>query len=269
MKGVGEVFEVAGGVDGDDELFDEAALRGGGALEVLEEVAELGGFFELHFGGGFFHFDAEAGTHFLGVAFEEVAGLLDAHFVGFGGDFADAWGGAVFDDVVEAVAVVGFGGGGGMAGAQAEEFFHEVEGGAEGAGVGKGAEVAAAVVAAEAGELEAGEGVGEVDADEEETFIVAETDVVAGTELFDEFAFEEEGFWLGADGVEFEVVDGFDEGAGFEVSCGTAGGVEVLVDAFVEVAGFADVDDAVETIFEEVDAWAVGEEGEFFFEVWG
>jgi hypothetical protein len=58
------------------------------------------------------------------------------------------------------------------------------------------AEVAGAVVLFDSGELDAGEGVVEVDFDEEEFFVVAEADVVAGAVFLDELAFEEEGSLL-------------------------------------------------------------------------
>lgn len=149
--------------------------------------------------------------------------------------------------------VIDFAGIEGAADAEAEAFGEPVHGGAKSTGVGEGAEVAGAVVFFEAGEGEAGEGVVEGEADEEEAFVVAEADVVAGAELFDEFAFEEEGFGFVADEVEIEVPDGVDESACFAVGEFGAGGGEVVGEAFAEVAGFADVDDAIEAVAHDVD----------------
>lgn len=45
--------------------------------------------------------------------------------------------------------------------------------------------------------------------------------------------------------------------------------MEILRDAFAEVAGFADVDDGAETVFHEIDAWLVGQLAQFISDVIG
>jgi hypothetical protein len=140
-----------------------------------------------------------------------------------------------------------------------EFFLEQIQGAAKGAGMGEGSEVAAAIVLLESGESKAGEGFGEIDFDEEEPFIVAEADVVFWAIFFNEFAFEEDGLGFGADGVSFHAPNAVDEGAGFEIGPHFSGGVEVLADAAMQVAGFADVDDPVKTIFEEIDPGFVRE----------
>lgn len=239
----------------------------GRAADIAEHVAEAGGFFEIHPFGRLFHFLLERGDHGGGLAFEEIAGQADAFEVGGAGNFVDAGGGAIFDDVVEAMTVIGLGGNGGSAGAEVEFFPHEVERAAEGAGVGERPEVACAVVFFQAGELEAGVGIVEVDFDEEEAFVVAEADVVFGPVFLDEAALEKNRFGFGADGVGFEIVDAFEERAGFGVGGEAAGGVEILGDAAVEIAGLADIDDAVEAVLEEIDSRFVGEGADFGGEI--
>jgi len=71
-------------------------LSGIGALEVAgfreglaegeDDVAELGGFFELLFFGGGEHLGAEGFEPFAGLAFEEGAGVVHAGAVGVGRD---------------------------------------------------------------------------------------------------------------------------------------------------------------------------------------
>jgi hypothetical protein len=128
--------------------------------------------------------------------------------------------------------------------------------------VGEGAEVDGAVVLAESGEGEAGDGVVEVDLEQEEPFVVAEIDVEPGLELLDQFAFEQEGLGLGLHDVPVEVVDGLDEGVELEVPAQAAGGLEVGADPFAQVAGLADVDDAAEAVLVQVDTRFVGCLGE-------
>jgi hypothetical protein len=135
--------------------------------------------------------------------------------------------------------------------------------------MGEGTEIAGAVILLEAGESEAGDGVVKVDFQEEEAFVVAEADVVAGLEFLDEAAFEEEGFGLAFNGVDVEVMDGIDEGVEFEVPALAAGGVEVLGDALAEIAGLADVDDSAETVFHQVDTGFVRHGAELVSDVIG
>ena len=252
-----EFADIGHGVDGGDDFGAGATLEGAGGFEgffeVGDHVPKFGGALEVELGGVGLHFLFESREEVLRFAGEEVAGFVEAAEVVVPGDAADAGGGTVFDDVVGAVFVIDFAGVDGAADAEAEAFGEPVHGGAESTGVGEGAEVAGAVVFFQAGEGEAGEGVVEGEADEEEAFVVAEADVVAGAELFDEFAFEEEGFGFVADEVEVEVPDAVDESACFAVGEFGAGGGEVVGEAFAEVAGFADVDDAIEAVAHDVD----------------
>lgn len=216
-----EFSDIRHGVDGGDDLGASATLKGAGGLEgfleVGDHVPEFGGALEIEFGGVSLHFLFEGGEEVLRFAGEEVAGFFEAAEVVVSGDASDAGGRTVFDDVVGAVFVVGFAGVHGAADTETEAFGEPVHGGAESTGVSEGAEVASAIVFLQAGEGEAGEGIIEGKSDKEEAFVVAEADIVAGAELLDEFAFEEEGFRFVADKVEVEIPDAVDEGACFAI----------------------------------------------------
>lgn len=254
-----KLFDIGHGVDGGGESEVGGALEGAhgfeGFLQVLEHVAQFGGAFEVEFGGGFFHLLLNGVEEAFGFAVEEVASLADADAVFVGSDSSDAGGGAVFDDVVVTVLVVVGVGIGGSADAQAELAIHPVEGGAQGTAMGKGPEVAGVVVFFESGEAETREGVGGLDFDEEVAFVVLEADVVFGSEVLDEAHLEDEGFAFVANGVEFEVPDGFDERAGLGVGMTGAGGGEVVAEALAKIAGFADVDHLAKAVAHDVDAW--------------
>jgi len=267
-KSVAEGGEVGGGIDGTGDAETIAHVAGvaghgfGGAAEVIEHVAQFGGALEIEGDGGLFHLVLEGLEQFLGFAGEEFAGALDAFAVLRGSDV-----GELHRHLVSGGFQLALGGSAPAEGQDAEFLAHESEGLAEGAGVGVGAKVAGVVVFFEAGEAEARPFVGHVGLDHEEAFVVAEADVVAGAEFLDEAAFEEEGFGLAAGDVPLEIPDAIEEGAGFEIGAHLAGGGEVLADALAEVAGFADVDDAIEAVPHEVDARLVGDIAEFDFRV--
>ena len=106
-----EFREVFGGFDGGRHAAAAAELAGGreGFLQVLEDVAQGGGFFEIERLGGGLHVLAQAVEEFaLALSFEDPAGFLDAFEIGLAGDAPDARGGAIADDVRVAMAVVGF-----------------------------------------------------------------------------------------------------------------------------------------------------------------
>ena len=72
--------------------------------------------------------------------------------------------------------------------------------------------------------------------------------------MLDELAFEDEGFLFVFDGVEFEVANAIDEGSCFDIRAHFSGRCEVASNTFFEVFGFADIDDAAEAIFHQVNA---------------
>ncbi len=238
-------------------------------FEGEDDVAELGGAFEVASFGGGEHLFAEAFDPFAGFAFEEKAGVFDAFSVFGGSDDvgeAEEFGA---DVVVEAVGAVGEFGGGGVGEEDAELAAEFGKGAAERSGVGEGAEVAGAVLFADAGEAEAGHFGLEIDAEEEEAFIVGEVGVVAGFPLFDELAFEEEGFGFAFDFEDVEIGDDIDEGADFRLEGEAAGGLEIGGDAFFEGFGFADVDDSSEAVFHQVHAGGVRELPDLFLDFAG
>ena len=183
-------------------------------------------------------------------------------FVGVAVDFG-AGVGVEAEGLAVRAAAMGFGR---VAEEDAELAAHFGEGAAEEAAVGEGAEVARAVVAAQAGEAEAGEGFALVEADEEEAFVVDEVGVVFGAPVLDEFAFEEEGLGLGADFDDVEVAHEGDHGGDFGlVEIGAATALEIGGDAFFEILGFADVEDGAETVLHQVNAGRWGSWRSFSF----
>ena len=202
-------------------------LGGIGALEVAgfreglaegeDDIAELGGFFELLFFGGGEHFGAEGFEPFAGLAFEEGAGVVHAGAVGVGRD-------GVFETVeflahvvVELPGAVGAFLRGGIAEQNAELAAHLGERFAQESAVGEGAEIAGAIFLFKAGEAEAREFFGQIDADEEEAFVVGEVGVVFRFPLLDQLALEDEGLGFGLHFVHIEVGDHLDERANLRV----------------------------------------------------
>lgn len=118
----------------------------------------------------------------------------------------------------------------------------------------KGAEVAGTVVFLQAGEGEARERIVQWQANQKEALVVTEADVVARTEFLDEFAFKEERFGFVADEVEVKVPDAVDEGACLSIRQLGAGWREVIGEALAEVAGFANIDDPIESVPHDVNS---------------
>lgn len=92
--------------------------------------------------------------------------------------------------------------------AKTELLPHALHGAAHRSRAGERTEVASAVFLFESSESKAGNGVLEVDLEQEKSFVVPETDVVAGLELLDEFSFEQESFGLVLYGMGIQIVDG-------------------------------------------------------------
>ena len=136
-------------------------------------------------------------------------------------------------------------------------------------GGGVGAPVAGAVVLAEADGFDAGVGVGRVDAEEQEAFVVLEEDVVAGAVLLDELRLGEGRLGFGAERDGVEVGDGADQAAEAGLGLGEGRGAEVGGDAGAQGGRLADVDDAAAAVAHEVDAGAVGEGREFVVDEFG
>ena len=141
-----------------------------------------------------------------------------------------------------------FGGSASAEGQDSEFFPHKSDGLAKGAGVGEGAEVACLILFFKTRKAKAWPFFHEIHFDEEEAFIVAEADIVAGAELFNEATFEKEGFGFAACDVPLKIPNAFEERAGFDVGAHGAAGHKILADAFTEIASFPDINDAIEAI---------------------
>ena len=241
----------------------------GGAVQIGEKIAELGGLFVFLGRSGLFHFGFELGLHFLALPFEEIASGFDLVDVLVARNVADARRGAVFEMGVEAMFVVAFGGCQWAATAQMVLATDERKCAAKRAGVWEWTEVTRAVVLLDAGEGKAWNRVVQVYFDQEEPFVVAETDVVARMKFFDEFAFKEEGLGFAADDVIIEIVNAFDKSAEFEVPAHPAGRLEVLGDAFPQIASFADINHGAEAVAHEVDPGLMREIAKLFLDVVG
>ena len=218
----------------------------------------MDGFFEFHPLGGGFHFGFDLPEEFPALAVEEGTGFLHAGEVACAVDATDAGRTAIFDHMVEAVFVVLLARFGGPAGADAELAFHRLQRGSEGAGVGERAEISGTVVFFQTSEREAREGIGEVDANEQEAFVVAETDIVFRAKFLDQAALEEHGLRVAADDVVFEVPNAVYERAGFEIGGKFARRHEVTPHTPPEVSGLPDINHMIEAIAHHIHARLVG-----------
>src|SRR5258708_3250060 len=114
------------------------------------------------------------------------------------------------------------------------------------AGIRKRSEVTGAVLLFEAGEREARNRVVQIDLQQDEPFVVAETDVVTRMKFLDEFAFEQQRLRFVAHDVNVEIMNRLDQRIQLEVPTLPPRGMKVLADAFAQVARFADVNDRAE-----------------------
>ncbi len=206
--GLGVLRGEGGLLGGVGAAFDEL-------VEGCEGVAQGGGFFVVLGLGGFLHRLLELVEDGGAFAAEEGAGFVEVAAVVGGGDAADAGGGAGAQDVGVAVFVGGGVGEEGAALAEVEMALDEVLDGAYDGVGGEGAVVVGAVVALDAGELDAGEFFAAFGFEGGVGCVVAQEDVVAGAVLLDEVAFEQEGGGFVADGLGVEVGNVVDEAAEF------------------------------------------------------
>ena len=202
-KGVDFGFAGVGG-----ELLFGDALDGG------DLVAEDGGALEVELVGGVLHCAVELFDDDGALAVEEEHGLVDDFAVFVGGAVGGAGSDAAADVVLEAGSRVGAGDFL-VAGAPGEEFFDEVERGADRFGGGVGAEVACAVVLDAAGDGDAWPGGVDIDLEVGIVLVVLEADVEEGLVALDEGGLEVQRVLFGAGGDDFEGVDFGGEFAGF------------------------------------------------------
>ena len=247
-------------------LAGEASDRLAGFLKILEKVPEGGRLLEIEFLGRFGHLLLDGGGHLAGFPLENFAGLLDALSVFLARDPGDARGGAVLDDVVEAMLEVPLGRFRGTAGAQAELLTDGLEGGAEGVGVGEWSEIARPVLAPQACQLEAGDGILQLHADEEEAFVVAEADVVLGSPLLDELPLEEHRLGVAPDLVPLVVGGAVNQRAGLDVGLGPSGRGEVVGEASPQIDRLADIDDLGEPVPDHIDTGTVRHIAQLFLQ---
>ena len=169
-------------------------------------------------------------------------------------DPADAGGGAALDLMQQAGAGA-VGEDGVLAGAEEEDALHGGDGLVDGPGGGEGAVIAALSGAGAAmfGDLREGVVLGQHQP--RVALVVAEDDVEAGFEALDEVGLEEKGFGLGVGGDDLHR-DGLVDHAA--QALGHAGGLRVVVDALLEVAGLADVEGVAACVEHAIHARALG-----------
>lgn len=166
--------------------------------------------------------------------------------------------------IVEAGALFFFAGPRFSAGDEGEDLVEEGQCFPNGIGGGVGAEDFAASFAGVAGEHDPGEFfVG--DDDVGIRLVVAEPDVVGGPVLFDEVAFEDEGFEFAVHYDPFDVADLVDH-SGDPVAV-VGGLVEIASDAGAQVDGLADIEDVADFVPVDVATGLLGDIFELVLDV--
>ena len=94
---------------------------------------------------------------------------------------------------------------------------HQGQRAAQRARIREWAEIARAIVLLEAGQGEARNRIMQIHLEQQEPFIIAETDVVARVKLLNQLAFEQQGFGFTAHQVEIKIVDALDQRLEFQV----------------------------------------------------
>ena len=111
--------------------------------------------------------------------------------------------------------------------------------------------------------------IGEADFREQETFVVAEGDVVARAVVLDQLALQQQRFLLVAHRVELEIVDRVDQRAGLHARPHFLRGHEIGRHALLQIPRLADVDDGAETVLHQVNPGLVGHLAELGSEIRG
>ena len=113
-------------------------------------------------------------------------------------------------------------------------------------------EVAGVVLFLETGETKPRPFFGLIHLDQEEALIVAKGNVVARPVFLDQFTFEQNRFGFTLHGVGLKIPNRVQHGASLQISHCHFRGHEIGANAFAQIARFADVDDAVETIAHQI-----------------
>ena len=263
---VGQLGQIAGGIGGDGQGVGQAREPpglAGGFPQIGDQVAKLGGFLEVELGSGIFHLCFEVAGHLVTLAIQEIAGGKHLHPVLLPGDIADAGSGADLQMGVKAVAIVRFARVQHPAATEIELLAGQSERAPQRARVRERSEIASAMVGLDARENQAGDRVLEVHLEQQEPFVVPETDVVARPKFLDQLAFQEQRLGFTADHVTIEIVNGLHQGAELEIPSLPPGGMEILAYAAAQVTGFTDVDDGAKTVFHQVNPGLMGYLAEF------
>ena len=141
---------------------------------------------------------------------------------------------------------------------------HERKRAPQRAGIRKRAEITRAIILLKPREREARNRVVHVHLEHQETFVIAEADVVTRMKFLDEFAFEQQRLGLATHDMKIKIVDALDQRAEFEVPTHAPGRLKIMAHALAQVAGFADVDDRAEAVFHQIHARLVRQRADFF-----
>jgi hypothetical protein len=142
---------------------------------------------------------------------------------------------------------------------------NEGKGISQSAGIWEWAEIPGPIVLLETCEAKPGNGIVEIEFEQEETLVIPETNVVAGMKLLNELAFKEERFGVAFNDMYVQIVNCLDQRIELQIPPKPARGMKVLSDAFAQIARFADVNDRSESVLHEVNAWPVRQITELLF----
>src|SRR6185369_13290489 len=119
---------------------------------------------------------------------------------------------------------------------------------------GEWTKVARSVLRLEPRQRKARNRVVEIDLEQQEPFVIAETNVVTGTEFLDQLAFEQQRFRFAADEVNVEIVDRLDQRVEFQVPAQAPRRMKVLAHPLTQITRLADVNHRSEAVLHQVNA---------------
>ncbi len=189
-----------------------------GFFEVLEHVAQRGGFLEFEGPGRDLHLLAQAIEQLaFPFPFQNPACLLHSLTVFLLRNAADAGRRTIPDDVRVAMPVVRFARDERSANTQTKAAVQPFERVVQRRGVGKRPEVTRAVVLLHACGHKPRPRIRKPDLRQQETFVVAKSDVIARAVVLDQLAFQQQRLLLVANRVKLEIVDRIDQRPSLEI----------------------------------------------------
>ncbi len=244
-------------------------MASGRLLQVGQQIAQLCRALIILRAGGLLHLLSQPLLHLLALAFEEVARRFDLLQILLSGHIADARRGAILQMRVEAMFVIALPRSQRPAAAQMVLAAHQRQCAAQRAGVGERPEIARAIILFETRQCETGDGIIQVELQEQKPFVVAKADIVTRVKFLDQLAFQQQGLRLAADRVKIEIMDGFDQRPELQVPSQSSRRLEILADPFAQVARLAGVNHRSEAVAHQINARLVRQPAELFANVLG